>query len=406
MKFKEKTLDNGLTIIGEVNDSAASAAVGFFVKTGSRDERAEVSGVSHFLEHMLFKGTDTLSALEVNEAFDKIGAQFNAFTSWENTVYYAAVLPEYLADVTGLWARLMRPRLGDDDFNIEKNVIKEEIAMYKDTPQFEVIDECFRLHFGHHPCGNSVLGTNESIDAMSSSQMREYFNRRYSPGNISVAVAGNFNFEQVCDILSDACGCWERVETQRDTSYFAGTGERQRRQKDNLVREHICLLSPSVAYQDRRAYAASLLGMIIGDDTGSRMFWELVDTAIAETASMQCEAMDGVGLFHSYIRTSPESAKRVFEIVEKIFADITENGVSEEELQTAKNKMLSNITIKNEVPMGRLTELGFNWVYMNRCRAISQEIEEIRGVTPGEIAELAAEFPFSGYSSYCLGPKS
>ena len=152
MDFEYFKLDNGLTIIGEINPLAQSAAVGFFVRTGARDETSEVSGVSHFLEHMLFKGTDTLSALEVNMAFDRLGAKFNAFTSEENTVYYAAVLPEYLLDVAGLWMQLMRPSLRDDDFNIEKNVILEEIAMYKDLPQFEVMDQARALHFAEHPC--------------------------------------------------------------------------------------------------------------------------------------------------------------------------------------------------------------------------------------------------------------
>ncbi|MHC4745208.1 MAG: M16 family metallopeptidase, partial [Planctomycetota bacterium] len=120
MEFKKKVLDNGLHVIGELNKSAKSAAVAFCVKTGSRDETTEINGVSHYLEHMLFKGTDKLSALEVNEAFDRTGAQFNAFTSEENTVFYAAMLPEYLGEVTELWIELMRPALRDDDFDMEK----------------------------------------------------------------------------------------------------------------------------------------------------------------------------------------------------------------------------------------------------------------------------------------------
>jgi len=138
MEFKKYVLDNGLAVIGEMNKFAKSAAVGFFVRTGARDETKHISGVSHFLEHMLFKGTEKLGPLEVNKAFDRIGAQFNAFTSEENTVYFAAVLPEYLPEVTQLWAHLMRPALRDDDFNMEKNVIKEEIAMYEDMPSFDV----------------------------------------------------------------------------------------------------------------------------------------------------------------------------------------------------------------------------------------------------------------------------
>ena len=166
MEFKQKRLTNGLDIIGEVNMSAKSAAVGFFVRTGSRDEAPQINGVSHFLEHMLFKGTEKLNAFEVNKAFDGTGAQFNAFTSEENTVFYAAVLPEYVIEVTKLWIELMRPALRDEDFNIEKNVIKEEIAMYKDTPSFDVIDRCRSLHFDSHPCGNSVLGSEKSIESL------------------------------------------------------------------------------------------------------------------------------------------------------------------------------------------------------------------------------------------------
>lgn len=171
MEFKKKKLANGLAVIGEVNKSAKSAAVGFFVKTGSRDESKQINGASHFLEHMLFKGTERLSAFEVNEAFDRTGAQFNAFTSEENTVFYAAVLPEYLVEVTELWIELMRPALRDEDFDIEKNVIKEEIAMYKDLPSYDVLDRCRSLHFDSHPCGNSILGGEESIGNLTAEQM-------------------------------------------------------------------------------------------------------------------------------------------------------------------------------------------------------------------------------------------
>ena len=205
MEFTSETLDNGLKIIGEVNPSAKSVAVGFFVRTGSRDETAQINGVSHFLEHMVFKGTERLGPLEVNAAFDRTGAQFNAFTSEENTVYYAAILPEYLLDVTELWIELMRPALRDDDFDIEKNVIKEEIAMYKDLPSFDVMDRCRSLHFGGHPCGNSVLGSEQSIDALSAGQMRDYFARRYAPANMMLACSGNFEWESLCATIQSGC---------------------------------------------------------------------------------------------------------------------------------------------------------------------------------------------------------
>ena len=215
MEFKKKELANGLVIIGEVNESAKSVAVGFFVKTGSRDESKQINGVSHFLEHMLFKGTERLNAFEVNKAFDRTGAQFNAATSEENTVFYAAVLPEYVIEVTGLWIELMRPALRDEDFNIEKNVIKEEIAMYKDIPSFDVMDKCRSLHFDSHPCGNSVLGSEESIDNLTAGQMLDYFTSRYAPNNMVFACAGNFDWGQICSTIEASCAKWQQQTATR-----------------------------------------------------------------------------------------------------------------------------------------------------------------------------------------------
>jgi predicted Zn-dependent peptidase len=404
MDFLQTKLDNGLTIVGEVNPRALSAAVGFFIKTGSRDEIPAISGVSHFLEHMMFKGTDKLSALQVNEAFDRLGAKFNAFTSEENTVYYAAVLPEYMEEVADLWAQLMRPSLRDDDFDIEKNVIKEEIAMYKDIPMFDVMDQCRALHFKDHPCGNSVLGTEQSIDDLSSDQMKEYFNRRYAPNNMVVACCGNIDFKKICGLIQTKCDGWQKHEADRTCKVYNGSLEKKFSQKETLVRDHICLLSPAVSMQDERRFAMSMLSMIIGDSTGSRYFWSLVDTAIAEVAGMQCESMDGVGVMYSYIRCSPDKSELVMQKVSDIFKEVSKNGVSEEELQKAKNKVLSALTIKSEQPMGRLTSLGFNWVYLKKYQSVTDDINSIRSVTTKQINDLISEFKPGSFTQMSMGP--
>ncbi|UCC99378.1 MAG: insulinase family protein [Phycisphaerales bacterium] len=404
MEFKSEKLDNGLAVIGEVNKSAKSAAVGFFVKTGARDETQSISGVSHFLEHMLFKGTGTLTALEVNEAFDKTGAQFNAFTSEENTVYYAAVLPEYLAEVTRLWAELMRPALRDEDFTIEKNVIKEEIAMYKDLPNFDVMERCRTLYFDGHPCGNSVLGSEESIDGLTAGQMRGYFETRYAPNNMALACAGDFDWEQILAIAADSCAAWRKQDVQRTLDHSEGSGRKERVGKPNLVREHVCLMSAGVSARDPRRFAASLLGMIIGDDVGSRFFWELVDKALAESATMQFGAMDGTGAFCSYIRCSSENVKKVLDIVRAVFDDLAGNGIREEELRTAKNKVLSALVLKNELPMGRLVDLGFNWIYLEQYLTIEDDVNAIKAVTVDEVHALIEQFDPRHFTEFCLGP--
>jgi predicted Zn-dependent peptidase len=404
MQFQKKTLANGLVLIGEVNPDAKSAAIGFFVRTGSRDEVPGINGVSHFLEHMLFKGTEQLDSFAVNEAFDKLGAQYNAFTSEEQTVFYAAVLPEYLVEVTELWGQLLRPALRDDDFTIEKNVIKEEIAMYQDTPTFDVIDRCRSLHFGTHPCGLSVLGTVEGIDGLTAGEMREYFARRYAPNNIVVACAGNFDWDRFGAVVEAASGRWPVQKVERPLTDFAGTKQRARADKPNLKREHICLMHSGVSAQDPRRFAASLLGVIVGDDYGSRFYWELVDKALAEEATMHFSPMDGTGLFYAYLRCGTPNAAQVMGIVDGVFRDLMDKGVSADEMAKAKNKVLSALVLKNELPMGRLVDLGFNWMYLGEYRSIEQDVEALKAVTVDEINALVAQVDLTSYTQYSLGP--
>ena len=405
MEFKKKKLSNGLAIIGEVNRAAKSAAVGFFVKTGSRDESKQINGVSHFLEHMLFKGTEKLNAFEVNEAFDRTGAQFNAGTGEENTVFYAAVLPEYLLEVTELWTELMRPALRDEDFNIEKDVIKEEIAMYKDTPSFDVIDRCRTLHFEAHPCGNSVLGTQENIDNLTAEQMRDYFTGRYVPNNMVLACAGNFDWDQICSVIGQRCGGWQPQPADRKLGPCRGSRKKQRVGRPSLAREHICLISPAVSAQEPERFAASLLATITGDSVGSRFFWELVDKALAETATMQFGAMDGTGVFCSYIRCSSENAPKVLETIASIFHTLSRTGVTEDELEKAKNKTLSALVIRNELPMGRLVEMGANWIYLQQYRTIEDDINSIKAVTTNEIYSLIERLKPGDFTQFSIGPE-
>jgi len=404
MEFHQKTLSNGLVLIGEVNPAAKSAAVGFFVRAGARDETLQINGVSHFLEHMLFKGTERLNAFEVNEAFDSRGAQFNAFTSEEQTVFYAAVLPEYLIDITGLWAELMRPALRDDDFTIEKNVIKEEIAMYQDTPAFDVMDRCRSLHFGEHPCGRSVLGTVETIDVLTAGQMREYFSNRYAPNNMVVACTGNFDWDRLVVVVEAASGRWPAQSVGRTLTDFAGTKQSAQAAKPNLKREHICLMNTGVSAQDPRRFAASLLSLVVGDDYGSRYYWELVDKALVEEASMHFGPMDGAGIFYNYFCCGTDNGARVMDIVNGIFRDLARGGIIEEELIKARNKVLSALVIKNEVPMGRLVDLGFHWMYLGEYRSIEQDVESVKAVTVDQVNSLIRDLDLNSYTQYVLAP--
>ena len=227
LQFKHAQLSNGLDVIAEVNDAAHSTALGFMVKAGSRDETADLAGVSHFLEHMMFKGTPTRNSQQVNEEFDAMGAKNNAFTSNEVTCYWAQVLPEFTERALELLSDMMRPSLRNDDFNMEKKVILEEISLYLDRPNHVLFEAVMADHFQNHPMAGSVLGTKESITALGREQMKRYFDARYGPGNMVLAVAGKIDFDAFVKLAEKYCGHWKHLDVQRvlhGTAAYAEAG--------------------------------------------------------------------------------------------------------------------------------------------------------------------------------------
>ena len=405
MRFEHFQLDNGLTVLAEINDNALSTALGFFVRTGSRDETPEVAGVSHFLEHMMFKGTDKRSAMDVNLEFDQMGAKYNAFTSEENTVYYACVLPEYQQQVMELWSDLLRPGLKQEDFDIEKGVILEEIAMYKDLPHFDVIDKCRSQHYEGYPSGNSVLGTDDSIKALTSTQMRDYFASRYSPDNIILACSGKVDLELLKSQANDLCGHWQAHKPTRSLDDFIGTGTTQRHSSPSVQRDHICLMAHGPSSQSTNRYAAGILSGVIGDEGNSRFHWALVDKALADYASFDFESLDGTGLYYSYISCDPANTEMVLGIVKDVFADIRKNGITEDELQTGKNKIGSARIITSEVPMGRLVPLGMGWMYRHEYKTVKEELDAVNAVTLQQVNDTIKQFPLEVVTTTILGPE-
>ncbi|MBI3862174.1 MAG: insulinase family protein, partial [Planctomycetia bacterium] len=256
MQFHEARLANGLQIIAEQSPSVHSVAVGFFVRTGSRDETDEVSGVSHFLEHMVFKGTARNSADDVNRIFDEVGAKYNASTSEEITLFYAAVLPEYLPQSFDLLADILRPALRQDDFDMEKKVILEEIGMYDDQPTYTAYENLMQTHFSGHPLGHSVLGTNESIGALKCEQMRAYHQTRYASGNIVLAVAGKFDWPELLALAEKNCSGWPAGGGARRTAEAHPAGGFKLITKSSSMLQHVMHMAPAPPASSPLRYAA------------------------------------------------------------------------------------------------------------------------------------------------------
>ncbi|MBN1909882.1 MAG: insulinase family protein [Pirellulales bacterium] len=406
MKFLSHTLENGLEIVAECNGEAYSTALGFFVRTGSRDETEAVAGVSHFLEHMAFKGTATRGADDVNREFDEIGAHYNAYTSEEHTVFYAAVLPEYADRAVELLADLLRPALRVEDFETEKQVILEEIHMYEDAPPFGADDKCKAAYFGDHPLAGSVLGTAQSITRLDPEAMREYFLRRYRPGNVVLAGAGQIDFDALVAASQRVAGDWEPAPTQRAHREARPRNGFTALRKESASQQYAVAIGPGPSVQDDDRFAAKLLATILGDDSGSRLYWELIEPGLAEQASLSHSEYEDAGAMMTYLCCDPESAADNLRRVRDLLVQAETDGITAEELQQAKNKVSSRVVLSSERPRGRLFTVGNDWLGRREYRSVQDDLDTVTALTVDQVNAVCARYPLSRRTIVTIGPKA
>lgn len=403
LTFHHKQLSNGLDIIAEENPDSHSFAAGLFVKTGSRDEDIAVNGVSHFLEHMMFKGSSKYGWEDVNRIFDEMGARYNAFTSQEMTAYYANVLPEFTERTIEHLAHLLRPAIRNEDFTTEKKVILEEIAMYLDDPGHRLYEKLMEVHFGNHPLSLSVLGSADSIKKLERDQMAEYFASRYGPGNMVLSVTGRMDFDEVVALAEKYCGSWERVNALREQPQPMFKPQRIDMTDPKLNRQYTMGMMPGPSAQDDRRFAARVLSDVIGDSDGSRFYWALVDNAIAEDADFGFYPHDMCGSFYLSLTTDPERTAQALEIAHKELAKVRDD-LNDDEVERAKNKIASSLVLSGEVPVGRMRSIGSQWIYNKRYRSLEMDTATLNAVTAGSLRALMREYTFDPMTIVTLGP--
>ena len=404
MQRHKHQLSNGLNIIGEHSENARSMAAGFFVKTGSRDETTEINGVSHFLEHMMFKGTNKRTPEDVNREFDEMGARYNAFTSEENTVYYGSVLPRFQNRILDLLADMMRPALRDDDFTMEKNVILEEIAMYQDRPQFLVFDKARETYYGNHDLGASILGSADSIKALTRDQMHEYFTRRYAANNLTLALTGNYDWDAAIAQAETLCADWNTADSPRTTDAHSPNAQVVVEKTDKFNRAHMAMLAPGYAMQSASRYAASVACEAIGAGDGSRLYWALVHPGIAEAAQIGHESNDGDGTFYGYVLADPTRAQESLDIFRREIAKACAEGLSATEVERAKRRLSSAMVLGAETPMGRLRPIGFDWIYRAEEKSSDDSLKLLLDVSVDDVNRVLEARPFERASVVALGP--
>lgn len=395
MIFHTHRLANGLQILGQPMPDYESVALSFYVVTGSRDEPdRSIAGVSHFLEHMVFKGTGTLDWQQITLEFNKIGAEINAGTSYEFTVYYAHVLGEYMERAFELLSDMMYPRLSESDFTMEKEVIVNEIARSEDQPFNRAFRRMMQTYFGDHPLGHDVLGTPESIRNMHIEQMRDYWNRRYAANNMILAVAGKFDWEQLVQLAEKRCADWRTGEAGRVIRPYEPARSINDILVDKSLKQQIMLLSmPAIDEKDPDRYAAELGASILGDGDGSRLYWNIYQKGLAESASAFLWTMDGTGMLVMEANSTPEQAPQVMKMLHAELDSLLADGIYEDELRRAKDKLISHMVLSSESVSARMRSLSSDWVVEGRLIPVDEEVERIEKVTTDDVMRVLRRLP-------------
>jgi len=380
MEFKRKTLPNGLEVIAEVQPEAFSMSIGFFVNTGARDETPELSGVSHFLEHMLFKGTPTRSAEQLNQMLDDLGSQSNAYTSEEQTVYYLSSLPEFQGQALELLADMMRPALREEDFETERQVILEEIAMYDDQPPYGAMERAMEEFFGEHPLATRVLGTKESVSDLTADAMREYHSARYAPNNLSLVATGAVDFDALVMEAQKMTKHWRPAEVGRKLNKPLARTKDVQMIHPPATQQYTLEFSPGPGYMDEDRYVTRILATILGDDSGSRLFWELVDKGLADAAVCYTYEFQDCGVFGLYLAGDPDQQEDNWQLMQSIVNASDSQPITERELELAKNKICAGILLSSEKPSNRLFSVGGGWLSRCQYETASQVSEHYRSV--------------------------
>ena len=401
-------LDSGERVISERLDHVRSVAVGYWIGAGSRDEEPGEAGVTHFIEHLLFKGTERFSALEIAEIFDGLGGELNAATSREHTLVYARVPDHHLETALDVMSDMVfSPAFAELD--AEREVVLEEIAMYEDAPQELVHDLIADAVFADHPLGRPVIGTAEVIEAIPREAIARYHGAMYIPSNIVVAAAGNMQHEQVVELVSRAL---ERRGAANGSSpnvrppLVQAPPPRLRFQRKDTEQYHVCLGAPGISRSDRRRFAASLLDAILGGSASSRLFQEIREKrGMAYAVYSFLSQYTDTGQIGIYLGTREDNLGDALAIAAEQIDDIANRPVPTRELERAKENLKGRLLLSMESTSARMNRLGKSLITDSELLSLDRLIAEIDAVEAESVSELAAALLApERLSAACIGP--
>lgn len=390
---EEFVLDNGLRVVAEHIPHFPSVSVGLWIGAGSMYETAEENGLSHFVEHMLFKSTQTRTTKEIAVEMDALGGQVNAFTSKECTCYYAKVIGEHLERAMDLLSDLLlHAKMEEEEFEKERGVILEEIAMCEDTPEDLVYDLLAEAHFGSHPLSRPILGTHDQIASVTRQALIDFRKKHYRPDNTVLAVAGQFDLDALKEMAHRYLGQWTPVQGDcggvPEVEYAPCVKTKQK----DIEQVHICLSYPGVGQDDAELYPLTVMNNLLGGGMSSRLFQRIrEEMGAAYSVYSYPSAYTTCGTMTIYAGTSPETAQAVVDEIHKEIAALLRDGVTDEEFQMAKDQLKVSYVLGLESSSSRMSSIGRNMLLRGRAVDPQEIVRQIEAVTKEDVERIAAK---------------
>jgi predicted Zn-dependent peptidase len=412
MSVRRTVLPSGLRIVTEEVPSVRSAAIGIWVNVGSRDETPAVAGASHFLEHLLFKGTTRRTALEISSTIEAVGGEMNAFTSKEYTCFYARVIDTDLPMAIDVVSDLITSSIVSAlDVDAERKVVLEEIAMRDDDPSDLVHDLYAETYYGDTQLGRPILGTIKSISDMTRSSVFNYYKKKYLPQDLVVAVAGNIKHKRVVAMVEEALSRDNFLDVKGSPQIRPNTPVKTKPMQSvglmtrKTEQAHMFYGMEGVARSDERRFAMGVLASALGGGMSSRLFQEIREKrGLAYSVYAYAQQFAGSGQIGFYAGCNPTKAIEVVEIIREVLADVAENGMSHEEVERAKGAVRGSLVLSQEDSGSRMSRIGKNEIVYGQVMGFDEILKAISRVNPTDVREIANEFLTKSPTLALVGP--
>ena len=404
---KKIVLDNGIRIISEEMPSALSCTLNIWINVGSIDEEISNNGISHFIEHIVFKGTKTRTALEIAEQSENVGANLNAFTDREHTCFHTRILSEYVLVALELFLDMIfNTKIKDSDFELEKQIILEEIKMYEDAPEDLVQDLLYEIIWKGHPLGKPITGTVESIQNLKKNAVVNYLNDLYTPDNIIISVAGKYNLDEIIKKTEEITSHISTKSKKKDLPPLIITPDIFVKSK-KIEQTHISFATKGVSVYDEDRYTLAVMDIAIGGGMSSRLFQEVREKrGLAYSISSYYHTNKLGGLFGVYSATTAKEANHVIELILKELNTIRENGLNQDELERAKMQLRTSLFLELESTMVRASRNALYDFYYNRFLTPDEINYSVQSIINERIIRLANEiFDPKYYTLSVVGPR-